>query len=302
MYKSLARSFFFGNFFYGACVVALAMEASLQQGLPLNPFFFYLLLYCGTVLYYLKAYAGAPVSDVTDKRARWYFHNRKAVRGIQLALLLLCLLSAIVLFHACWQNFFLLNIWDYVLLVIFPMMAVLYYGLSFPGIPQVTLREAGWLKPFVIGFVWAGAVTIYPVIFRQLQSGLHYNYSWINGWFFLKNWMFITVLCIMFDIKDYAADHNRHLKTFVVRMGLRKTIFRIIIPLVITGLGAFVLFAIVRHLSWVIVMINSIPFILLIAVAYSLHERRPILYYLAIIDGQMLVKAICGITAILFLK
>jgi hypothetical protein len=35
-------------------------------------------------------------------------------------------------------------------------------------------------------------------------------------------------------------------------------------------------------------------------VAYSLSRRRPIIYYLVIIDGLMLVKAICGSVAMIW--
>ena len=104
----------------------------------------------------------------------------------------------------------------------------------------------------------------------------------------------------MFDIKDYAADHNSQLKTFVVTYGLRKTIFLIIIPLSAVGLGTFVLYAFLREFSWQRIVINIIPFVLLIIVALSMQRRKNILYYLAIIDGLMLVKAICGIIGIIF--
>jgi len=111
--------------------------------------------------------------------------------------------------------------------------------------------------------------------------------------------MFISVLCIMFDIKDYAADHNRRLKTFVVRIGLRKTIFFIIIPLCITGLVAYILFVWFNHFPAVRILFNALPFAALLMVAYSLHKRHSILYYLSIIDGLMLVKAICGILGVM---
>ena len=114
--------------------------------------------------------------------------------------------------------------------------------------------------------------------------------------------MFVTVLCIMFDIKDYAADHNHQLKTFVVRVGLRKTIFYIIIPLSIIGLGTFMGYATTRHFPLLRIIINTIPFILLIIMAYSLHRRKSILYYLAIIDGLLLVKSICGIIGVSLIK
>jgi hypothetical protein len=104
----------------------------------------------------------------------------------------------------------------------------------------------------------------------------------------------------MFDIKDYAADHNQQLKTFVVRVGLRKTIFYIIIPLSIIGLSTFILFSTLSQFPLLRILINTIPFLLLISVAYSLHRRKSILYYLAIIDGLLLIKSICGITAMLY--
>ena len=106
--------------------------------------------------------------------------------------------------------------------------------------------------------------------------------------------MFISVLCIMFDIKDYAMDYNAQLKTFVVKFGLRKTIFFIIIPLSLIGFGTFLTFGYVNHFPMQRLFFNGIPFLLLIAVAYSLHHRKSVLYYLIIIDGLMLVKALCG--------
>ena len=49
---------FFGNYFYALCTVALSMEASLQQGVPLNTPAYYLLLVTGTIVYYTYAYMG----------------------------------------------------------------------------------------------------------------------------------------------------------------------------------------------------------------------------------------------------
>ena len=103
----------------------------------------------------------------------------------------------------------------------------------------------------------------------------------------------------MFDIKDYAADYNHRIKTFVVRTGLRYTIFRIIIPLTTAGFVSYILFVTLNHFAGLRILINSVPFILLIAVAWSLRRFRSILYYLAIIDGLMLVKAACGVLGVL---
>ena len=114
--------------------------------------------------------------------------------------------------------------------------------------------------------------------------------------------MFLSVLCIMFDIKDYAMDYNQQLKTFVVNIGLRKTIFYIIIPLSVAGLASFMAYALNQHFQLVKIFLNTIPFIFLLLVAYSLQKRKSIFYYLVIIDGLMLLKAICGSLAMLLFK
>jgi hypothetical protein len=40
-----------------------------------------------------------------------------------------------------------------------------------------------------------------------------------------------------------------------------------------------------------------IPFLLLVAVTLSLKKRRPLMYYLVVIDGLIFVKALFGILA-----
>ena len=109
--------------------------------------------------------------------------------------------------------------------------------------------------------------------------------------------MFISVLAILFDIKDYAADHNLQLKTFVVRAGIRTTIFLVIIPLTLAGLLSLVVFASLQSFPPLRIAINCIPFMALLAVAFSMQRRKAIIYYLAVIDGLMLLKAVCGIVA-----
>ena len=181
-------------------------------------------------------------------------------------------------------------------------IALAYYGISLGSSIKISTRKTGWFKPFAIGLVWATIVTYVPVLWYQGEQNIHYNFDRINFWLVTKNFMYISELAILFDIKDYAADHNRKLKTFVVRVGLRKTIFYIIIPLAVLGFLSLIIFASIVHFPALRIIINSIPFVLLIIVAWSMHRRKPIIYYLAVIDGLMLVKALCGITAALLLQ
>lgn len=297
--KGLVETIFFGNYFYGICAVGLSIEASLQQEFPLNSWLYYLLVFFCAVFYYTFAYMGEPPASSVNIRANWYARHRKAIKRRQWAIGIAIIVCAGFFAKDIWWQFLYSPPLYWFLVLIFPAVAAMYYGIStrFGGL---NLRRIGWLKPFIIGFTWAGFVTVYPVLFYNIQEANDFEPAFRNGLLFVKNFMFVSVLCILFDIKDYATDANRRLKTFVVNTGLRKTIFYIIIPLSAIGLGSFIVYALSHRFHFVKILLNTIPFISLIAVAYSLHRRRSILYYLIIIDGLMLVKAICGTIAMLY--
>lgn len=317
--RNIIEFIFFGNYFYALCTVALSVEASMQQGIPLNTPAYYLLLVSGTIVYYSYAYLGqinlsgaisklgkpktaANTNPYYNRRTQWYIRNYLTITITQIfftavmigAALYLCIIEFHEIFSLHWDE------WAALLFV--PFVALLYYGNDYFPFIRINLRKSGWLKPFIIGFVWAGAVTIYPVMFYKWQINEHYQITVESVWLFIKNWMFISVLCIMFDIKDYADDYNRHLKTFVVRVGLRKTIFSILLPLTAIGLISLWIFAALMHFDLPRTLFNTIPFICLLWVAYSMHRRKPILYYLIVIDGLMLLKALCGVVAALWIK
>ncbi len=194
-----------------------------------------------------------------------------------------------------------LSVTNLLLLLVFPLLAGFYYGILFLPGHSFNLRRYGRLKPFVIGFVATGAVTVYPLVFFSTVLMRPLRFTAQEGLYFVANFMFTTVIAIMFDIKDYASDHNHRLKTLVVRFGLRKSIYYVLLPFIAIGMLAFILFAINKHYSFLQLIINGIPFLLLALIAWSLQQRKKILYYLAVIDGLLLVKAICGIAAVVLL-
>ncbi|HWB26803.1 MAG TPA: UbiA family prenyltransferase [Chitinophagaceae bacterium] len=296
--KNLGISIFFGNYFYGICTVALSIEASLQQYYPLNNPAWYIFVFSASVVYYTYAYMGdvpASAHDTLNKRTQWYIKNRGAISVARTVFYIITACSAAFIIYKFGGNIFKIKFWQWLVIASVPAVALLYYGPPFESFKHYNLRQTGWLKPFIIGYVWAGSTTIYPLIFYQVETGYPYTITYIGLLLFIKNLMYISVLGIMFDIKDYAADHNRQLKTFVVRVGLRKTLFYIILPLAALGFLSFAVFAFFNHFGWVRILFNSVPFILLLWVGYSMHQRRSIMYYLVVIDGLMLLKAICGI-------
>lgn len=302
--KTLWKNILYGNYFYGICAVALTIEATLQQNLPfLNPLYYFIIFF-GTVYYYSKAYTHLNDAKSTNPRIKWYHQNTKSInlrQNLMLGIIILfCILYIYSLYpllttHYSLPKFSIFNPDSYrdqfSILIVFPLAGLLYYQ---------NLRSIGWLKPILIGFTWAGIVTVYPLVFANLEHHQELNISLINILLFIKNMMFILVLCVLFDIKDYAADYNKSVKTFVVKYGLRKTIFYICIPLSVLGLGTFITYGLTHNFSAMKLVLNAIPFLFLFIVAYSLKSRRSIIYYLFIIDGLMLLKAICGSIAMYY--
>ncbi len=290
---------FYGNFFYGICAVAQSIEATLQQGYPLSEWFYYCIVMFSTILYYNYPYARSHSKNSTNPRTRWYARHYRFMYWIQAIITCILLVAAIAFLY---KYFYLLKYMQplqWFLLLLFPIVAGLYYGLNVLS-GRYNLRSIGLAKPFIIGFTWSGLVTVYPVLWHTVKNNQPYVFTLFGCILFIKNMMFVAMLCIMFDVKDYASDHIRKLKTFVVRLGLRKTIFYILIPLITLGLLTFITYALTQHFSLMKIVINMIPFILLLMAARALRKRRSLMYYLVVIDGLMLVKAACGISAMLF--
>ena len=297
MYKNRLLSFlFYGNYFYGICLLALSLEAILQMNISIRDPFYFLLLFLSTIVFYTKAYISDRSGYPSNERDVWYKENKALIKVSQIVLSSIIILITIrmILVHS--EQIKQLSILSLFLIILFPLLAVMYYGFN----SKVNLRTIGWLKPFIIGFCWAGIVTIYPLIFYSVESKSIFELSQISVWLFLKNFLFISVLCIMFDIKDENTDTENKLGTFVVKKGLQFTIFNIVLPLSLIGLTGFILFAYNHQFSLMKIILNSIPFLLMILLAYKLGVKRNLMYYLVYVDGLMLLKGICGIVAMRF--
>ena len=301
MLSKLIKFIFFGNYFIGIIALALTLETACQLRIPFCSWPFYSLLFCGTIMYYTYAYIGwGKPGKPTNPRTKWYIEHGSFVLYSQWTLLIACISLGCLLLIKNYQGL-LHRPWQFWLVPIITVFAAIaYYGLLPKSFIHFNLRNTGWLKAFVIGFVWACTVSLLPIAMLQLERSEFSINPVLVIWFFVKNWMFCTVNAIMFDLKDYADDSNRQLKTFVVRFGLRKTIFYILVPLLMIGMFSVLLFTHFRNFTIVPVLINLVPFVLLLLVAYALQKRKAILYYLIVIDGLLLIKAFCGIVAMHF--
>ncbi len=303
MWQKIVKFIFFGNYFVGILAIALSVESCMQLQLPLNSFLYYLLLFCATVMYYTYAYTGAlNISASPNARTVWYKKNDAFVKKSQLFFLVLSIILTIIFITKNKEGILSMPLHHWLLLVIMAIAGLLYYGLLPKSFFNIKLRNTGWLKAFIIGFVWACCANLLPFIVLRIEKGFYHVDITLLMWLFVKNWMFCTVNAIMFDIKDYADDSNLQLKTFVVRFGLRNTIYFILVPLMIIGLLSFIIFAYIRNLNTSVFFFNLLPFLGLLALALSMQKPHKILYYLIVIDGLVFFKALCGIAGMQLIK
>ena len=297
MWGAVIEACFYGHLFYGVCAVAQVLETSVQLALPINGWLT-VGSFIGTVLFYSYPYT-RRTADSADPRVMWHRRHRDVVERLQrwalLALIALSIWMAIR-HRAAIRTMTPLK---WIVLLVFPCAGSLYY--RSPAFSRgITLRQSGWLKPFVIGFVWAGVVVAYPILFARLQYGQQTPLSLFPCLLFIKTLMFVAVLAILFDIKDHEADRRLGLSTVVTLVGLERTIFQVSLPLTVLGVATFLSYATMQHLTIPRVLLVLAPFGLLVASIVSLTRPRTILYYLTVVDGLMLAKALLDILAMRF--
>lgn len=290
---------FYGNYFYGFCAVAQVIETSVQLRLPWWNVWLLSTVFVATVLFYNYPYARRGLRKSDNPRTEWYRKHSRMIRAGQVFFTIWLAASGVWFGAKHYATLREMAAWEWGLLLVFPAVSALYYGGNVLS-RRINLRRAGWLKPFVIGFSWAGVVVVYPILFSRIQYGQITLLTWLPVLLFLKTFMFISVLAILFDIKDNVADSGSGLGTWVVRLGLSRTLFYFTLPLTALGVLTFLSYAVMHEFSPIRMLLILVPFLLLMLAIYSLKKQRSLLYYLVVIDGLMLVKAAFGIAAMGF--
>lgn len=293
--KKIIEVIFYGNLFYGLCTIALSIESNLQHEVSLNSYRVYVLIFFATIIYYGYIYYKSSVV-ITDDRSRWYKANRQVIRRA------LLLSSGIAIADVVWIGYlnrkflYVMPVHYWFLLAIVPLAGIMY---TFGILPASKLRRIGWLKPFIIGFVWAGVVTIFPLLFWHIRHPEQVAPEVAtNVLLWLQNFLFISCLAVIFDIRDEKIDKRYLLKTYPALFGSANTIRYAVLPLALLSLSSMVIYHCYAERSTVSFIIQLIPYFLLCFLMTRFTKEKNLLFYLAGIDGLMLLKAICGIVSV----
>jgi 1,4-dihydroxy-2-naphthoate octaprenyltransferase len=278
-------------------VVALCGCSFAQFGHRQIPILFVTLAAAATVYYYNHSYLLESIDEAPNQRTIWVREHAGQIKKIQKLLFVFFVVGGGYELYTLFPGIRLMGIDDILYCCLIGLGSFLYY-FDTKKYPFLNLRSYGLLKPFVIGCIWAGVGVYAPYLYLKLSQQQHVGMNHLPI-LFVSNALYITIIAVLFDIKDFESDANKQMKTLVVRMGLTKTINWFVVPL-----GALILMATLRYsylhqFTGYQILLNTIPLILLISVSYQMHQRKSILYYLAIIDGLIVVKAACGLIATL---
>ena len=278
-------------------MAALCLCSFAQLGHRQIPVLFVVLAAAATVYYYNHSYLLESNDSAPNQRNIWVREHAGQIKKIQ------WLLMAFTIGGGCYQLYTLvpgiqlLEPYDILYCCLIGLGAFLYY-FDTKKYPWLNLRSYGILKPLVIGSIWAGVGVYAPFLYLKLSDQAYKGMAHVPI-LYISNALYISIIAVLFDIKDFESDANKQMKTLVVRMGLTKTINWIVLPMITLILMATLRYSFLHGFTGYQILLNTIPLILLISVSYQMYQRKSILYYLAIIDGLIVVKAACGIIATL---
>ena len=160
------------------------------------------------------------------------------------------------------------------IMVVAEVISTLYF------LPPVNLRKYGYIKPIIIATVWVVSTTVVPIVEYKLSFQNHV-------WFVISQFLFLTVLCMIFDIKDAADDFLNGVNTYANRFGIATTK---VISIVLCVLSVIALYG---HTDKSLILIpGMISSVLTSASILLSKENKHHFYYYLWIDGLLLIQGV----------
>ena len=270
--KKLLEFILFSSIFIASCAVGFCIETNLLLGLPLNSFSFYCFVFGATLLQYNLHYSTKKLAVKNSERLQWSLKNKK----VHFYLLIIgCLL---ILF-----SFFSFHLKHFIILACLGAISFLY---SFPFLPvgkRRRIKDYGLLKIVTLSLLWTLVTVWFPVNTMPVNGNLFLLV-------FLKRFIFMFILCLLFDLRDIEIDRKENIDTLPIMLGKKRSY-----NLSYILLGLFLAIALVQYfylpqLAFLFAMIVSA------AVTFFIIERtkktNSDFIYLAGIDGMMLLQAV----------
>lgn len=275
--KKISEFILFGSVFIAACAVALCIETSLLLHLKLNPLSFYIFVFGATLVQYNFHYLVKKKAVKHSLRLAWSLKNKTTHKAL--------IAAGILLIFASLFSF---RLHHFIILVVLGAVSCLY---SFPILPftkKKRLKDFGLLKIIILALFWT-VVTVWFPLSEQNVSGIAFYLI------FLRRFIFIFLLCLLFDVRDVEIDKEEKISTLPVIIGIRNSYIICYILLLIFIFLSVVYFFYFSEMWQLTVMIISAG-ITFFVVDFT-KKNHSDLVYLACVDGMMFLQAVLVIFA-----
>ena len=280
MLKKLTEFFLFGSIFISLCAVAMCIETNLLLRLPLNNASFYLFVFGATLVQYNLHYFFKTTAITNSGRLAWSLKN-KSIHKI-----LIAAGAALVIY-----SLFSFRLHHFIILLVFGAIAFLY---SFPFLPfanKKRIKDFGLMKIITLALLWTLVTVWFPVDQTNFSET---SFQLI----FLRRFIFIFILCLLFDTRDIEIDTKERISTLPVMAGIKTSYLLCYLLLIIFAALSVIQFIYLPDPIQLAAMLIS-ALATAITIEYSKKNNSDVVY-LACIDGMMLLQALLVIFAYTF--
>jgi 4-hydroxybenzoate polyprenyltransferase len=169
--------------------------------------------------------------------------------------------------------------------VILACLGAVSFLYSFPFLPvgkKRRIKDYGFLKIVTLSLLWTLVTVWFPVNTMPVDNTLFLLV-------FVKRFLFMFILCLLFDLRDIEIDRNEKINTLPVMLGKRQSYNLSYALLILFLILSLVKYFYVPQLPFLMAMIiSSIVTLLIIE---RTKKTNSDFIYLAGIDGMMLLQA-----------
>lgn len=270
--KKIAEFILFSSLFIAACAVSFCIETNVLLDVPLNSFSFYCFVFGATLVQYNLHYSMKKVAVKNSERLRWTLKNKR------LHFFLLITGCLLILF-----SFFSFHLKHFIILGVLGCIAVLY---SFPFLPfgkKKRIKDYGFIKIITLSLLWTLVTVWLPV------TNLNVN-PYLFSFVFVKRFVFIFILCLLFDVRDIEIDNKENINTLAVMLGKKKSYALSCFLLLLFGVLSIIQYFFYPQMAFLLAMLVS-SVITWIIIQLTKKTNSDFIY-LAGVDGMMLVQAV----------
>lgn len=270
--KNLFSFILFSSIFIAVCAVSFAVETNILLGLPLNSVGFYGFIFGATLFQYNLHYVLKSSAAANSARLAWSLKNKKIHH--------LLLIAGFILIIISFLSFSLKHFY------VLPFLGVIAFFYSFPFLPfgkKKRLKEFGILKILTLTLLWTLVTVWFPVNTMSYDPALF----WLV---FAKRFLYMFVLCLLFDIRDVEIDRENGIKTIPARFGninSYKLSYFVLAIFILLSAGQYFFWG---HTGFLISMIISC--LVTIVIIEMTKKNKSDYIFLAGIDGMMLLQAL----------